>query len=61
MSLSIQQSIVEKFSFNNKTVRSCMLMYGCECLVAKDVYLALGYKKENGRKLFKTLYQRNIR
>ena len=54
MSLSIQQSIVEKFSFNNKTVRSCTVD-GCECLVAEDVYLALGYKKENGKKAVQNL------
>ena len=54
MSLSIQQSVIEQFNFDGQTVRSCTIN-GCECLVAKDVYLALGYRKENGKKAVQNL------
>ena len=52
MSVSIQQSVVEQFNFNGKTVRSVYVRGTGECLVACDVFRAVGYKDDdNGRKV----------
>ena len=51
MSLSIQRSTLEQFSFNGKTVRSMYVKGAGECLVATDVYRAVGYNHDsNGRR-----------
>ena len=49
MSLSVQCSVVERFSFNGKKVQSVAIKEEV-CLVSKDVYKAIGYEKENGKK-----------
>ena len=45
MSLSVQRSAVEQFSFNGKKVQSVHAK-GKECLVSRDVYIAIGYEGE---------------
>ena len=47
MSLSIQRSIIEQFSFNGKSVRS-VHVNGEECLISRDVYEAVGYDEQSG-------------
>ena len=54
MSLSFQCSIVEQFSFNGKKVQSVHVK-GEECLVSRDVYMAIGYEEENGKKAIQNL------
>ena len=48
MSLSISSSVVEKFQFNGKNVRSLYIKDIGECLLAKDVYEAVGYERDAG-------------
>ena len=55
MSLSVQRSVVESFSFNGKNVRSVHVPDVGQSLVAKDVYTAVGYDKENGVKTMQRL------
>ena len=43
-SLSVQHSVVEQFSFNGKKVQS-MHVRGEECLVSRDVYMAIGHEE----------------
>ena len=50
MSLSVQYSIVESFSFNGKHVRCVYIKDVGQCLVSKNVYEAIGYDKEDGVK-----------
>jgi len=47
MSVSIQRSVVEQFSFNGENVRSVYVKGEGECLVARDVCRAVGYN-DNG-------------
>ena len=54
MSLSVQHSVVEQFSFNGKKVQSVHVK-GEECFVSRDVYKAIGYKEENGKKAIQNL------
>ena len=54
MSLSVQRSLVESFKFNDKNIRAVHIN-GEECLVSRDVYKAIGYKEENGKKTIKNL------
>ena len=49
MSLLVQLSVVKQFSFNGKEVQS-VHVNGQECLVSRDVYKAIGYEEENGKK-----------
>ena len=49
MSLLVQHSVVEQFSFNGKKVQSVHVK-GVECLVSRDVYMTIGYEEENGKK-----------
>ena len=49
MSLSVQRSVVESFSFNGKKVQS-VHVNGEECLVSRDIYKAIGYEEENSKK-----------
>ena len=55
MSLSVQRSIVESISFNDKHVRSVYIKGVGQCLVSKDVYEATGYGKEDGVKAIQRL------
>ena len=51
MSVSIQQSVVEQFTFNGNNVRSVHVRGVGECLIACNVYRAVGYKDDdNGRR-----------
>ena len=54
MSLSSQRSVVESFKFNMKNIRSVHVK-GEECLVSRDVYKAIEYKKEIGKKAIQNL------
>ena len=54
MSLSVQCSVVESFSFNGKKVQSAHVN-GEECLVLRDVYMAIGYEEENSKKAIQNL------
>ena len=56
MSLSVQCSVVESFSFNRKKVQSVHVKRE-ECLVSRDVYKAIGYEEENGKKAIQNLVQ----
>ena len=49
MSLSVQRSVAEQFSFNGKKVQSVHIKGG-ECLLSRDVYKAIGYDEEDGKK-----------
>ena len=49
MSLSVQRSVVEQFSFNGKKVQS-VHVNGEECLVSRDFYKAIEYEEESGKK-----------
>ena len=55
MSLSVQRSVVEQFSFNGKNVQSAHIN-GEECLVSRDVFMAIEYEEKKGKKLFKILF-----
>ena len=48
MSLSIQQSVVKKFNFNGEDVRSIYIPGEGQCIVASDVYKAVGYSRRAG-------------
>ena len=48
MSVSIQRSIVEQFNFNGESVRSVHVKGTGECLVASDVWRAIGYDRKAG-------------
>ena len=54
MSLLVQRSVVEQFSFNGKKVQSVHFK-GEEFLVSRDVYMTIGYEKENGKKTIQNL------
>ena len=49
LSLSVQRSVVEQFSFTGKKVQS-VHVNGKECLVSRYVYIAIWYEEENGKK-----------
>ena len=54
MSLSVQRSVVESFSFNGKNIRSVNVPGLGECLVGIDVSRAIGYVDgNNGRREIK--------
>ena len=55
MSLFIQRSVVEQFNFNGKNVRSVYVKDVGQCLVSRDVYKAVGYDMENGKKAIQNL------
>ena len=55
MSLSVQRSVVEQFSFNGKKVQSVHIN-GEECLVSRDVFMAIEYEEKKGKKPFKILF-----
>ena len=54
MSLSVQRLVVEQFCFNGKKVQSVHVK-GEECLVSREVYMAIGYEEENGKKAIQNL------
>ena len=54
-SVSIKRSVVEQFSFDGKSVRSVFVKGVGECLVAGDVWRAIGYNKEAGVKQMQRL------
>ena len=54
MSLSVQSSTVKPFKFNDKSIRSVHVK-GEECLISRDVYEAIGYEEENGKKAMQRL------
>ena len=54
MSLSVQRSVVKSFDFSGKKVQS-VHVNGAECLLLKDVYMAIGYEDENGKKAIQNL------
>ena len=53
-SLSVQRSVVEQFSFNGKKVQSVHVK-GEECLVSRDVYIAIEYEEENVKRTIRNL------
>ena len=55
MSLFIRQSFVEQFSFNSKNVRAVYIQHVGKCLVACDVYKAMGYDRKAGVKAIQRL------
>ena len=55
MSLSIQQSVVEKFSFNGEDVRSIYIHGEGQCIVASGVYKLVGYSQKAGVKALQRL------
>ena len=60
MSLSVQRSVVEQFSFNGKKVQSVHVK-GEECLMSRDAYMAIGYEEENGKKDIQNLVPRKYK
>ena len=61
MSLSIQQSVVEKFNFNGEDVRSIYIHGEGQCIVASDVYKAVGYSRRAGVRAIQRLVPRKYR
>ena len=55
MSLSVQHSVIEQFSFDKKTVRSIYVRDVGQCVIAKDVYKVLGYGRKAGVQAIKRL------
>ena len=61
MSLSVQRSVVESFSFNGKNIRSVNVPGLGECLVGIDASRAIGYVDgNNGRRQLKGMYPKSI-
>ena len=61
MSLSIQQSVVEKFNFNGEDVSSIYIHGEGQCIVASDVYKVVGYSREAGVQAIQRLVPRKYR
>ena len=61
MSLSIQQSVVEKFNFKGEDVRSIYIHGEGQCIVASDVYKAVGYSRRGGVQAIQRLVSRKYR
>ena len=57
MSLSIQQSVVEIFNFDGEDVRSNYIHGEGQCIVASDVYKAVGYSRRAGVQEYSDLSQ----
>ena len=60
MSLSIQHSVIEQFSFDGQTVRSIYVRDVGQCVIAKDVYKVLGYGRKAGITSSKTTCSREV-
>ena len=54
MPLLVQCSVVESFNFNGGKVQS-VHVNGEECLVSREVYMAIGYEEENSKKAIQNL------
>ena len=54
MSLSAQQPVIKSFKFNRKNIRSVHVK-GEECLISRDIYKAIGYEEESGKKAIQNL------
>ena len=54
MILSAQCPVVESFKFNRKNIRSVHVK-GEECLISRDIYKAIGYEEESGKKAIQNL------
>ena len=54
MPLLVQCSVVESFNFNEGKVQS-VHVNGEECLVSREVYMAIGYEEENSKKAIQNL------
>ena len=54
MILSAQCPVVESFKFNRKNIRSVHVK-GEKCLISKDIYKAIGYDEESGKKAIQNL------
>ena len=54
MSLLFQCSVVKQFNFNGKTFQSVHVNRE-ECLVSRDVNMAIEFKEENGKKAIENL------
>ena len=61
MSLFIQESVVEKFNFNGEDVRSIYIHGEGQCIVASDVYKAVGYSRRAGVQAIQRLVSRKYR
>ena len=48
MSLSVQRSVIEQFSFNGKNVQPVHVRRE-KCFLSRDVYMAIGYEEEVGK------------
>ena len=51
---SVQRSVVESFKFNGKKVQSVHVKRE-GCFGSRDVYKAIGYEEENGKKTIQNL------
>ena len=60
MSLLVQSSVVERFSFSGKKVQSVHVKEE-ECHVSRDPYMAIGYEEENGKKVIQNLVPSNYK
>ena len=54
-SVSIHRSIIQHFSFEGKSIRSVYVEGSGTCLVSRDVYGAVGYDEESGKKQIQSL------
>ena len=54
MSLLVQCSVAKQFSFNGQKYQSAQVN-GEECLVSRDVNMAIEFKEENGKKAIQNL------
>ena len=54
MCFSVQRSVVKSFEFNDKKFQSVHVK-GEECLVSRDVYMAIWYEEENDKKTIQNL------
>ena len=61
MSLSIQQSVVEKFNFDGEDVRSIYIHGEGQCTVASDVYKVVGYSQRAGVQAIRRLVPRKYK
>ena len=56
MAVSVHQSIIQQFKFEGKSIRSVYVEGSSTCLVAGDVWEAIGYNKETGKKPSSDMY-----
>ena len=59
MSLLVQCSVVKQFSFNGQKYQSAHVN-GEECLVSRDVNMAIEFKEENGKKAIQNLVTKKL-